>query len=125
MRNKIVTDKAPAAIGPYSQGMAMQGIIFTSGQLPIDPVSGEMSSDIREQTRRSLENCRAVLEAGGAKMDHVVKTTVYITNMDDFGAINEEYAKYFEEPCPARSCVQVARLPKDAQIEIECIAYLD
>lgn len=125
MRKKIVTDNAPAAIGPYSQGMAMQGIVFTSGQLPIDPKTGDMPSDITEQTRKSLENCRAVLEAAGAKMDHVVKTTVFITNMDDFAAINEEYAKYFEEPCPARSCVQVAALPKGANVEIECIAYLD
>lgn len=125
MRKKIEASKAPTAIGPYSQGMATQGLVYTSGQLPIDAATGEMPADVAEQTRKSLENCRAVLEAAGAPMDHVFKTTVFITNMDDFGKINEEYGKYFQDPFPARSCVQVARLPKDAQVEIECIAYLD
>lgn len=125
MRKKIETSKAPAAIGPYSQGMAIQGLVYTSGQLPIDADTGEMPSDVVEQTRKSLENCRAVLAEAGAPMDHVFKTTVFITNMADFAKINEEYGKYFEAPYPARSCVQVAKLPKDAQVEIECIAYLD
>lgn len=123
MRKKIETDQAPAAIGPYSQGMAMPALVFTSGQLPIDPKTGEMPDDITAQTRKSLENCKAVLEAAGATLSHVVKTTVFITDMADFQAVNDEYAKYFKQPCPARSCVQVAALPKGAKVEIECIAY--
>lgn len=124
MHNKkvISTDQAPAAIGPYSQGIAFGPLIFTSGQIPIDPASGSVPDDIQAQTRRSLDNVKAVLQAAGAGMEHVVKTTVFIKDMNDFEKINQIYAEYFPSPAPARSLVQVARLPKDVGIEIEAIA---
>ena len=112
MKTVISTEKAPAAIGPYSQGIQAGSLIITSGQLPID------------QTRQSLENCKAVLAAAGAAMENVIKTTVFLSDMNNFAAMNGVYATFFEGACPARSAVEVARLPKDALVEIECIAVL-
>lgn len=128
MQNKkevIATDMAPAAIGPYSQAVRTGNFIFTSGQIPIHPATGQViTGDIREQTRQVLENLSAVLEAAGASLDQVVKTTVFISDMNDFAVINEIYGQYFTGSYPARSCVQVARLPKDVGIEIEAVAVV-
>lgn len=119
----IRTTDAPAAIGPYSQAMAQGSLLFTSGQLPIDPVTGELrNGDIVTAARQVLANLRAVLVAGGADMTTVLKTTVFMRDMRDFGAFNGVYAEFFREPFPARSCVQVAALPKDALVEIEAVA---
>lgn len=120
-KSRIQTEKAPAAIGPYSQGIDLGSMIFTSGQIPVAP-DGSISEDISEQTRQALKNLRAVLKAGGSSLDKVVKTTVFITDMAQFGAINAVYAEFFAEPYPARSCVQVAALPKGVSIEIEAVA---
>ena len=125
MKNIISTEKAPAAIGPYSQGISAQlgNITITSGQLPIDPATGAFAEGgIAGQTRQSLENVKAVLEAGGFAMEDVIKTTVFLKDMNDFAAMNEVYATYFAANPPARSAVEVARLPKDALVEIEAIA---
>jgi len=128
MQNKtaIATNDAPAAIGPYSQAVRVGDMLFTSGQIPIDPATGKLvSGDITAQTTRVLENLKAVLAAAGIDMIHVVKTTVFLKDMKDFAAMNEVYAKYFAPAGvvpPARSTVQVAALPKDALIEIECVA---
>ena len=125
MKNIISTEKAPAAIGPYSQGISAQlgNITITSGQLPIDPATGAFAEGgIAGQARQSLENVKAVLEAGGFSMEDVIKTTVFLKDMNDFGAMNEVYATYFASNPPARSAVEVARLPKDALVEIEAIA---
>ena len=124
MKQAIHTDKAPAAIGPYSQGIRVGDLIITSGQLGIDPATGAFPQGISAQTRQSLTNCQAVLEAAGASMADVIKTTVFLRDMNDFAAMNEVYAAFFEGAYPARSAVQVARLPKDADVEIECIAAL-
>ena len=124
MKTVISTDKAPAAIGPYSQGIKACSLIITSGQLPIDPATGAFPETIEEQTRQSLENCKAVLAAGGASMENVIKTTVFLSDMNNFAAMNGVYASFFEGACPARSAVEVARLPKDALVEVECIAVL-
>ena len=121
---EIKTNKAPAALGPYSQGIIMGSTVFTSGQVGINPANGEVAPDIEGQARQVLQNVKAVLEAGGAKMDDVVKTSVFVKNMDDFAKVNEIYAEFFTEPYPARSCVEVARLPKDMLVEIEEIAEL-
>ena len=121
---EIKTNKAPAALGPYSQGIIMGSTVFTSGQVGINPANGEVAPDIEGQARQVLQNVKAVLEAGGAKMDDVVKTSVFVKNMDDFAKVNEIYAEFFTEPYPARSCVEVARLPKDMLVEIEAIAEL-
>lgn len=124
MKEIISTTQAPAAIGPYSQGVRGAGIIITSGQLPIDPATGTFAGDgIAEQTRQSLKNVQAVLEAGGSSLGNVLKTTVFLKNMDDFAAMNEVYATFFEGEPPARSAVEVARLPKGALVEIEAIAF--
>ena len=120
-KNRIHTENAPAAIGPYSQAIDLGELIYTSGQIPVAP-DGSISSDISEQTRQALENLKAVVEAAGSSFDKVVKTTVFITDMAQFGAINAVYAEFFSEPYPARSCVQVAALPKGVSIEIEAIA---
>lgn len=120
--NLIATEKAPAAIGPYSQGVKGGNIIFTSGQLPINPVTGELLTEIKAATRQSLENVKAILEEAGATLEDVVKVSVFISDMNDFGQVNEVYAEYFSNHKPARSCVEVARLPKDGVIEIEAIA---
>ena len=120
-KNRIHTDNAPAAIGPYSQAIDLGEMIFTSGQIPVAP-DGSVNDDISEQTRQALLNLKAVIEAGGSSLDKVIKTTVFITDMAQFGAINAVYSEFFTEPYPARSCVQVAALPKGVSIEIEAIA---
>ena len=120
-KNRIHTDNAPAAIGPQSQAIDLGEMIFTSGQIPVAP-DGTISSDISQQTRQALLNLKAVVEAGGSSFDKVIKTTVFITDIAQFGAINAVYAEFFSEPYPARSCVQVAALPKGVSIEIEAIA---
>ena len=122
MKQAISTEKAPSAIGPYSQGIKAGNLVITSGQLPLDPATGAFPEGIEAQTRQSLTNCKAVLEAAGATMADVIKTTVFLSDMNDFAAMNGVYATFFEGACPARSAVQVARLPKDAMVEIECIA---
>ena len=123
MKKVIATTAAPAAIGPYSQAICCGGLVFTSGQLPLDPVTGTMPAAIEEQTRQSLTNIKAVLEAEGLTMDDVVKTTVFLQNMGDFAAMNGVYATFFSEgKFPARSAVEVAKLPKGALVEIEAVA---
>lgn len=121
----ISTEKAPQAVGPYSQGVKANNIIFTSGQLPIVPETGELvTDDIRKATKQSLDNVLAVVEAGGGDLRNIVKVNIYVKNMDDFGAVNEEYDKFFNGHKPARSCVEASRLPKGGIIEIEAIAVL-
>ena len=123
MKTIISTDQAPAAIGPYSQAIEFNGMVITSGQIPIIPATGTFPEGIREQTRQSLTNVKAILAAAGTDMDHVVKTTVFLSDMNNFGAMNEVYATFFTEGSyPARSAAEVARLPKDALVEIEVIA---
>ena len=124
MEKKIIaTDKAPQAIGPYSQAVEAGDLIFTSGVIPIDPATGELcTGDVKEQATLAISSLKALVEAAGSDIDHVVKTVVFIKNMDDFGAINEVYSTFFKKDCPARSCVEVARLPKDVLIEIEAVA---
>lgn len=123
MKTIISTEKAPAAIGPYAQAVEKGGLIFTSGQLPIDPATGTFPAGIEAQTAQSLTNVGAILAAAGASMDDVLKTTVFLSDMNDFAAMNKVYATFFSEGCfPARSAVQAARLPKDALVEIEVIA---
>ncbi len=117
----ISTPKAPAAIGPYSQGIVVGSLVFTSGQLPMDPVSGAMPSEPAAQAKQCLENVKAVLEAGGSSLARAVKVTVFLQDMAHFTAVNEVYASYFSGSFPARSCVQVARLPKDALVDIEAV----
>ena len=124
-RTIVATQKAPGAIGPYSQAIKTDTMVFVSGQLAIDPVSGILvTGDIRQETRQALTNLQAILEAAGSALAKVVKTTVYIADMDQFGDINEAYAEFFTVDPPARACVEVARLPKDANVEIEAIALL-
>ena len=119
----ISTDKAPGAIGPYSQAVWAGDILFASGQIPIDPTTSEIASDnVQDQAHQSLKNVQAILEAAGLTFENVIKATVFIKNMDDFAAINEVYAQYFSSPYPARSCVEVARLPRDVKVEVEVIA---
>lgn len=122
MKNIISTDKAPAAIGPYSQAVEVNGIIYTSGVIPVNPGTGMIvGSTAAEQAEQAFINLRNLVEASGSSMENVIKTVVFIKNMDDFTAINEIYSKYFPAPYPARSCVEVARLPKDVLIEVEAI----
>lgn len=122
MKKIIATDKAPAAIGPYSQAVEVNGLIFTSGVIPIVPATGELvQGGIEEQADQAIGNLAALIEASGARVEDTIKTVVFIKNMDDFGKVNEIYSKYFKTDCPARSCVEVARLPKDVLIEIEAI----
>ena len=123
MTKKVIsTDKAPAAIGPYSQAIDLGDMIMTSGVIPVVPETGEIPQGSVEQARVAFTNMKNLVEAAGSSMDKVVKTTVFIKEMNDFAAINEVYAEFFPEPYPARSCVEVARLPKDVMLEIEVIA---
>ncbi|GAA0717458.1 RidA family protein [Clostridium malenominatum] len=123
MNKKIICSKnAPAAIGPYSQGVKFSNLVFVSGQLPVNSVTGEIPNSIEDQTKQSLENVIAVLKEEGLTLKDVVKTTVFLKDLENFLKVNEIYGQYFEGFYPARSCVEVARLPKDAQIEIEVIA---
>lgn len=122
MKNIISTDKAPAAIGPYSQAVETGGMVYTSGIIPVVPSTGEIPEGSVAQARQAFENLSHLLEAAGTDMSRVIKTTVFIKEMNDFSAINEVYAEFFPSPYPARSCVEVARLPKDVMLEIEAIA---
>ena len=120
---KVQTGGAPAAIGPYSQAIAHGGLVYTAGQIPLDPASMQLvEGDVAAQTERVMQNLTAVLEAAGASLQGVIKTTVFLSDMNDFAAMNEVYGRWFGEHAPARSTVQVARLPRDARVEIECIA---
>jgi endoribonuclease L-PSP, putative len=126
MKETISTEKAPGAIGPYSQAVRAGNMVFCSGQIPIDPATGEfVSDDVAEQTEQVLKNLSAVLEAAGTNLNNVVKTTVFLADMNDFAAMNEVYAKFFSDNKPARATVQAARLPRDARVEIECIALVE
>jgi 2-iminobutanoate/2-iminopropanoate deaminase len=121
----ISTDKAPGAVGPYSQAIVANGVVYTAGQLGLDPQTKQfVAGGVEEQTRQALQNVRAVLEAAGSSLDRVIKTTVFLQNMDDFAAVNEVYATFFTADPPARSAVQVARLPLDGLVEIEAVALL-
>lgn len=122
MKKVIATDKVPAAIGPYSQAIEVNGMVYTSGIIPVDPATGNIPEGSVAQAEQAFLNMKNLLEAAGTDISQVVKTTVFIKEMNDFGAINEVYAKYFTEPYPSRSCVEVARLPKDVMLEIEAIA---
>ena len=123
MKKIIHSAFAPAAIGPYLQAVAANGLIYTSGQLPINPETGAFPAGIAEQTKQSLQNIKAILAEAGVGMDRIIKTTVFLSDMENFGAMNAVYATFFPEgDCPARSAVEVARLPKDALVEIEAIA---
>jgi len=125
MKKAISTDKAPKAIGPYSQAIKANGFLFVSGQIPLDPVKGEIvGTTIEEQTHQVLKNLQAILEAGGSSMANVVKATVYLADLNDFSRMNAIYAQYFPEPYPARAAFQVARLPREARIEIEVLAMV-
>ena len=125
MRVAVSSDAAPRAIGPYSQAVRAGSLLFVSGQIALDPATGTMvDGDIAAQTHRVFANLRAILEAGGATLDQVVRTTVYLADMNDFAAVNEIYGTYFSSPAPARATVQAARLPKDARVEIDVIAAL-
>lgn len=125
MREIISTTGAPGAIGPYSQGVKANGMLFVSGQLPLDPATGAFpGSDITSQTRQSLTNVKHIVEAAGMTLADVVRVGVFLKDMNDFAAMNEVYAQFFQEPFPARSAIQAARLPKDAKVEIEAIAQL-
>lgn len=121
MQKVISTDKAPGAIGPYSQAIEVNGMVFTSGVIPVDPATGVIPEGVEAQATQAFTNLTNLVEASGAAMSQVVKTTVFIKEMNDFGEINEIYAKFFKEPYPSRSCVEVARLPKDVLLEVEAI----
>ena len=126
MKKQVQTDKAPKAIGPYSQGIIANGFVFCSGQIPIDPATGELNTgSIEDQTRQVLKNLGAVLEAAGTSFDDVVKCTVFLQDMNDFAKMNAVYAEFFKAPSPARAAVQVARLPRDVKVEIEAIALVE
>lgn len=123
MKEIIKTERAPNAIGPYSQAVRAGGFIFCSGQIPLDPETGEfVPGGIQQQTEQALRNLMAVLEAAGSGLERVVKTTVFLANLNDFGAMNEVYARFFGESCPARSTIEAGRLPRDARVEIDAIA---
>lgn len=122
MKKVISTTNVPAAIGPYSQAIEANGFVFASGQIPVNPETGEIPEGIEAQAEQVMKNVKNLLEAAGTSVDQVVKTSVFIKNMDNFATINGIYAKYFAKDCPARSCVEVARLPKDVLLEMEAIA---
>jgi 2-iminobutanoate/2-iminopropanoate deaminase len=125
MLSAVSTDGAPKALGPYSQAVRAGQFLFVSGQVPIDPASGQIvDGTIGDQTRRAFENIAAILQAGGTSMQRVVRTTVYLADLSDFSAMNEVYATFFTPPQPARSTIQAARLPRDARIEVDVIAFL-
>jgi len=125
VKKQVQTDKAPKAIGPYSQGIVANGFVFCSGQIPIDPATGELNTgSIEDQTRQVLKNVSAVLEAAGSSLDDAVKTTVFLQDMNDFAKMNAVYAEFFKAPNPARAAFQVARLPRDVKVEIEAIALV-
>lgn len=125
MRDIVLSDRGPKPIGPYSQAIKVNGMLFVSGQVSIDPKTNEfVPGDIRQQTERTLENLKGIVEAAGSKLSHVVKSTVFLKNMSEFAAMNEVYARYFPSAPPARSTVEVARLPKDALVEMEVIATI-
>lgn len=126
MKSVISTEKAPGAIGPYSQAVVANGVVYCSGQIPIDPLTGEfVDGGVREQTAQVLKNLSAVLEAAGSSIEQVLKTTVFLSDMNDFSAMNDVYAEFFGDSKPARATVQAARLPRDARVEIECVALVD
>jgi len=123
MKERVQTDGAPEAIGPYSQGIKANGLVFCSGQIPLDPKSGKVvDGGIQEQTGRVMKNLKAVLEAAGSSLEKVVRSTIFLADLEDFSEVNEVYAGFFSQPYPARSTVQVARLPKDVRIEVDVIA---
>jgi len=125
MREPLSTPNAPAAIGPYSQAIRAGGFLFVSGQIPLDPATGQLvTGGIADQTRRVLDNLGAILTAAGISFDHVVKTTVYLADMGEFAAMNEIYATCFKSPAPARATIQAARLPRDVRVEIDLVAYV-
>ncbi|WP_319403988.1 RidA family protein [uncultured Anaeromusa sp.] len=125
MKKVIFTKEAPGAIGPYSQAIEANGFVFVSGQTPLSPSTGEIvSDDVKEQTKQSLDNVKTILQARGLDVDHIVKTTIFLKDMNDFKVVNEVYANAFSGSYPARSCVEVARLPKDVRVEIEAIAVV-
>ncbi len=121
-KKQVATTKAPGAIGPYSQAIATGNWVYTSGQLGLDPESGALAEGVQEQARQALSNLQAILQEAGASLDHVVKTTVFLKDMNDFAVVNEVYSTFFTEPYPARSAIEVARLPKDGLVEIEAVA---
>lgn len=121
---EVSTSNAPSAIGPYSQAIKTNELVFVSGQIPVSPVDGAIPEGIKAQTEQSIKNVRAVLEEAGCSLKNVLKTTVFLKNMDDFADMNEVYARFFSEPYPARAAVQAAKLPKDALVEIEAVAEL-
>lgn len=126
MKKEIIsTAQAPAAIGPYSQAVKFGNLVFTSGVIPVNPATGELPGTVEEQARQAFTSLKALVEAAGSSMDRVLKTTVFIKDMNDFGKINEIYSSFFPQPCPSRSCVQVARIPKDCMLEIEAVCYVD
>ncbi len=120
--NVVSTSNAPAAIGPYSQALDLGDLVFVSGQIPVNPATGEMAATVEEQAAQSLANIKAILAEAGLTMANVVKTVIFLADINDFAAVNQVYAQAFAEPYPARSCVQVAAIPKGAKLEIECIA---
>ena len=125
-KNIVSTPKAPGAVGPYSQGVVLDGWLWTSGQVALDPETGQLvGDDAATQAERALRNVQAILEAAGSNMGQIVRATIYLTSMDDFKAVNEVYARFFDEPYPARACVEVSRLPVGAMVEIDAIARLD
>jgi len=125
MKKEVKTDKAPQAIGPYSQGIIANGFVYCSGQIPLVPETGALAAGaIEDQTRQVLKNLAAVLDAAGSSLDQVVKATVFLQDMNDFAAMNRVYAEFFKAPFPARAAVQVARLPRDVKVEIEAVAVL-
>ena len=124
MKQQINTAAAPAAIGPYSQAIKVGNMLFTSGQIPVDPATGNIPDGVEAQAKQALTNIKNLIEASGADISNVIKTTVFIADMNDFAVINEIYSQFFTKPYPARSCVEVARLPKDVLLEIEAIVEM-